>query len=280
MDKISGVYKITNIKNNKMYIGESCDIDRRWSEHIDNLECKSHYNLGLQKDWNEFGKENFKFEILEIIEDKDKTAYILTMERIYREGYYINQYNSIKYGYNQENTFEEIIKGNKFKISERVDKAFLLKLQETGILSNEEKEKIKKAKTKERRKNKTKINNNDLILEYFKTQCQCVKFEGYVNCKKFFENMGVNVKKLIQLLIENKILLDKIILSEDSVYVKNKNFIVIPNYNDEGINCYNTVQIDYKGFQKICNLIYQYTIKENRLIFTQRYISDLGDLNK
>ena len=29
-----GIYKITNTKNNKVYIGKSTDIERRWKEHI------------------------------------------------------------------------------------------------------------------------------------------------------------------------------------------------------------------------------------------------------
>ena len=29
-----GIYKIVNILNNKIYIGKSSDIEKRWKEHI------------------------------------------------------------------------------------------------------------------------------------------------------------------------------------------------------------------------------------------------------
>ena len=32
-----GIYKITNLKNGKFYIGSSKNIDRRWWEHINEL---------------------------------------------------------------------------------------------------------------------------------------------------------------------------------------------------------------------------------------------------
>jgi len=31
---VCGIYKITNIINNKIYIGRSTDIHRRWLEHL------------------------------------------------------------------------------------------------------------------------------------------------------------------------------------------------------------------------------------------------------
>ena len=32
-----GIYAIRNTKNNKMYIGESIDIEQRWKVHKDNI---------------------------------------------------------------------------------------------------------------------------------------------------------------------------------------------------------------------------------------------------
>ena len=63
--KKCGVYKITNLANNKIYIGSSKTILRRWRNHIRELNDNKHKNLFLQEDWNKYGKENFVFEILE-----------------------------------------------------------------------------------------------------------------------------------------------------------------------------------------------------------------------
>lgn len=61
MDKLSGIYKITNIQNSKVYIGESEDIPRRWIEHLTELVTNKHYNYKLQEDFNKYGIDNLKF---------------------------------------------------------------------------------------------------------------------------------------------------------------------------------------------------------------------------
>ena len=63
--KICGIYKITNVKNNKIYIGSSNNILQRWKNHIRELESNKHKNIYLQYDWNKYQKENFIFEVLE-----------------------------------------------------------------------------------------------------------------------------------------------------------------------------------------------------------------------
>jgi group I intron endonuclease len=63
-----GIYAIKNIINNKMYIGQSLDIEKRFNMHIFNSENKSNkkiYNYHLYKAFRKFGLENFKFIILE-----------------------------------------------------------------------------------------------------------------------------------------------------------------------------------------------------------------------
>ena len=42
-----GIYKITNLKNGKFYIGSSKDMDRRWYEHINELNKNIHINKKL-----------------------------------------------------------------------------------------------------------------------------------------------------------------------------------------------------------------------------------------
>lgn len=63
---ISGIYKII-CKNNKFYIGSSTNIDKRLKQHIGLLNKNKHYNSRLQKAWNEYGEHNFRYEIIETI---------------------------------------------------------------------------------------------------------------------------------------------------------------------------------------------------------------------
>ena len=53
----TGVYKITNLVNGKVYIGASKNIERRWSAHRRGLTA-------IADDLKTFGLENFKFEVL------------------------------------------------------------------------------------------------------------------------------------------------------------------------------------------------------------------------
>jgi group I intron endonuclease len=61
-----GLYKITCLKNNKIYIGQSSNILSRLGKHVEKLENNKHDCLELQNDFNQFGKKSFLFEILEI----------------------------------------------------------------------------------------------------------------------------------------------------------------------------------------------------------------------
>lgn len=61
----SGVYKITNKVSGKFYIGSSCDIDSRWSDHKKCLKGNYHINPKLQHAWNKYGEDTFVFEIIE-----------------------------------------------------------------------------------------------------------------------------------------------------------------------------------------------------------------------
>ena len=67
MIKISGIYKITNKKNNHCYIGSSKDIYNRWRNHkqTHNNPKRKEYGYKLYSAMWSYGIENFNFEILE-----------------------------------------------------------------------------------------------------------------------------------------------------------------------------------------------------------------------
>lgn len=92
--KISGIYKITCVDNNKAYIGKSVDVCERWNQH-----CKSSLEIGniaknqLYTLMKEKGAENFTFELLEEV-NKDKL--------LERESYWIKFYETDSYGLNMK----------------------------------------------------------------------------------------------------------------------------------------------------------------------------------
>lgn len=88
------IYKIQNIKNNKIYIGLTNNINRRRSRHFTDLLNNRHDNSFLQEEFNIYGRENFTFS-MEFKGD-------VTPEEIgQKEREYIKKYDSYRNGYNQ-----------------------------------------------------------------------------------------------------------------------------------------------------------------------------------
>ena len=79
----SGIYKITNVKNGKFYIGSAKDIDRRWWEHKNDLKKNKHINPKLQHAWDFYGETNFEFIILENV---------IECELFKREQFYLDMF--------------------------------------------------------------------------------------------------------------------------------------------------------------------------------------------
>lgn len=64
-NKISGIYKIINKVNGKIYIGSSKDIRNRWHRHRYVLKAGTHHSPHLQASWNKYGEDNFEIVIVE-----------------------------------------------------------------------------------------------------------------------------------------------------------------------------------------------------------------------
>lgn len=90
---ILGIYKIENIVNNKVYIGQSINIYERWLAHKRDLRNNKHHNYYLQNSYNKYGENNFTFEIIETCKEEVLSE---------REFYWINSFKSHNknYGFN------------------------------------------------------------------------------------------------------------------------------------------------------------------------------------
>ena len=98
----SGVYRIINITNNKMYVGGSVNIRKRINVHFNDLKKGKHCNKHLQKSYNKYGRENFKWEILDIIEFNSNRL-LLKESILEKEQYWIDKLiikNGKNIGYN------------------------------------------------------------------------------------------------------------------------------------------------------------------------------------
>lgn len=93
-ETIWSIYKITNLLNNKVYIGQSKNPGSRWSRHKSDARLGRKTSIYLHKSLIKYGFENFKFEI--IIQTKNH----LLIDDL--EIFFIKQLKSSnrKFGYN------------------------------------------------------------------------------------------------------------------------------------------------------------------------------------
>lgn len=90
LNPVSGIYKIENCVNGKVYIGQSEDVERRIKDHRRKLRDHKHYNQHLQRAVDKYGLENFKFDLLEecAVDDlNEKEINYIAQYRAYEDGY-------------------------------------------------------------------------------------------------------------------------------------------------------------------------------------------------
>ena len=87
-----GIYKITNKINNHSYIGQSVNIESRWTDEkarAFNPNSES-YNTTLSRAFRKYGVDNFSFEILVLCEKQEldnKEKYFISLYNTYHDGY-------------------------------------------------------------------------------------------------------------------------------------------------------------------------------------------------
>lgn len=90
---IGYIYRITNIKTNKVYVGITEDYERRKKKHIKELKNHCHHSPKLQNAWDYWGEDNFEFTCRKVEINNYEDLYDLEIKEI-------EKYNSYKDGYN------------------------------------------------------------------------------------------------------------------------------------------------------------------------------------
>ena len=113
--KLSGVYRITNKKDLKTYIGSSTNIQQRFHDHRARLKA-GHFDSGYQ--FNEpQNPDDFCYDILELCNKEDFKE---------KENYYIKKYNTQTFGYNKRDGLDErdnrAVNPSAFKV--KIDKEY------------------------------------------------------------------------------------------------------------------------------------------------------------
>lgn len=178
--KQTGIYIITNVKNNKCYIGSSSHcIKNRITVHKRFLKQNKHDNSYLQASYNKYGKDAFRFEILEYCEKE---------ECIIREQYYMDIYKSYirENGYNLREKAESNLNVKFSKESKRKMSIAKLgkKLTESHILNS------KLARIGQKRSNRTiELQNNKKykkVIQYSKNGDFIKEWNSLQEVESFF----------------------------------------------------------------------------------------------
>lgn len=151
------IYSIRNTSNDKLYIGSTINLKKRWREHKWSLNNNRHHSPHLQKAWFKYGPEVFVWDILHEVKD-DKC--LVDEEQIFLDAFQ-PEYNVLKQAQNRlgvkhsEKTKQKLSKLYKGKtFEERFGKKRAEEIKEkiknsnkNKIVSSETKQKISEAKS-------------------------------------------------------------------------------------------------------------------------------------
>ena len=158
------IYKITNIQNNKVYIGQTIrPIDQRFHRHLNdalNNIIDTHFARAIRK----YGKDNFIIEQIDTAQTQD--------ELNQKEQYWIKYYNSIKDGYNETDAISKC-GGNTYQSKTE---------EEMKVI----KEKIRQTKLGAKNPMARRVKRTNIItheIEIFDTVISCAKACGIQNGK-------------------------------------------------------------------------------------------------
>lgn len=237
------IYKITNIKTRKVYIGKTTkSLNDRLQGHINNADKGNNFKLSLAI--RKYGKENFIIEPIDFAETRD--------ELNEKEVYYISEYKSLEDGYNMTiggeggNTYIDKSDEEMKTISEKISTALRKNNGNHGQFvgpkngmygkhqTPEAKEKISKA-SKGRKFSKE---HNRKISEYYKGR---KKHYLHPHTKLFVTNIETNeicvktAKEVVTMFnLQNYIELKNIV---DNKTILNKTFIISKSVSTSRDEC-------------------------------------------
>ena len=118
MNKIIGIYKITNTITGDFYIGSSKNIKRRWAAHKWPSKWNECPNNPMYIDMKKYGVENFVFEILEEVEEgqlKEAEQKFIEMLKPTYNDRNANGWDTERYKESQKKYDKEYKKSDKYK---------------------------------------------------------------------------------------------------------------------------------------------------------------------
>ena len=118
MTKQGTIYKIENLVNGKVYIGQTISFKSRKSTHLSELRNGKKLNIKLQNAWDKYGEDNFVFKMIGRYDISELDC---------MEIYFVKVYDSFKNGYNMttggnQGTPNHILTSGQKKAMSRISK--------------------------------------------------------------------------------------------------------------------------------------------------------------
>lgn len=288
-EKICGIYCIKNKVDNKVYIGQSININNRLANHKSDLKHNRHHNTYLQHAYNKYGVENFEFSIICECDMKE-------LDKL--EKYYILEvYNSVdrNNGYNRESggnlrkivsqeTREKISKAGKerFKNPDEIEKN--RKRQLKRFENPEERVKMKIAQKKRYEDPIECIKDSEARLKFYASEDGQQWIKNYKETMSKYWNdecwkekmiMSSKAKSIVQLTLDMKLI--KIWLSEKQItrelkgfYRNNIHNCLVSSYGFYGNGYKNFIWLYQENYEKLSQKqIDEYIVKFQNFNFSK-----------
>ncbi len=267
-----GIYKIENIWDGKVYIGESNNIEERWKTHKEDLNNNKHHSYKLQEAWNKDGEISFVFEIIKELDDNLNFIALQDLLLVY-EDMYIKQYNSINDGYNIENTLELIFNDKKLIVG-------------TKKVTNKHKAILRNYMRNIEKNNgeyipfinlKKEITLTDKDIANIVNRYKNYEFkQDFMEMSEVFQDNGINIGKTYKLLRDINVLdhQNKCLINDDTMFKSYKHTSVNKETNEISY-VYHIIHITKKGFKYLLHKILTEYKNNNTMVFTQKFIKQI-----
>ena len=93
--KLCGIYKLqSSFRPERIYIGSSIDIGRRWNHHLVDLRRNKHHAVKLQRHFNKYGEDDLLLSVIQLCDNevvREREQCFLTLYNPYfNSGHIIN----------------------------------------------------------------------------------------------------------------------------------------------------------------------------------------------
>lgn len=81
----AGIYTITCTGNGRFYIGSTCNLYKRYKDHMGYLRRNAHFNKHIQSCFNKYGESSLVYEVFKVMDTTDRSEIYLEEQRLISE---------------------------------------------------------------------------------------------------------------------------------------------------------------------------------------------------